>query len=306
MALFFGGELDAVLETLQRAFPPLCAATRRSYVSQLCEVVPGFLEAFSDAAAAAAVGRSAPAERCLAILQDAAGGPKLQNGDSGEEAAASLLEAVAEQLPTSPRLPRDVVLLETRVERTKPGHRVKKSLDCRLAVRLRVQGSEEPRVVLVALEAKRTQTTSASSLRAFLNHDVAVRSEPGHHAVLTAFVSWLCEIPKLADYEGADRLLFGAASERVHAVVAVLRHETEALIRRVVAAEDDGAAASEQLQARRAGYLRERLEAIVAQKKALLEEEAVVRALLSPGDAAAVDRGHLIGSEKRKASAAAL
>ena len=84
----------------------------------------------------------------------------------------SLLEAMAERLRTSPQLPgADVLVVDSHVERTKPGHRVKKqSLDGRLALRLRVLGGRRSRE-RAASEAKRTQTTSASRLRAFPNQD---------------------------------------------------------------------------------------------------------------------------------------
>ena len=191
------------------------------------------------------------------------------------------------------------------MERLRPGRHVRKRLEdcCRLTLRLAVEGRAAPSVVLLAVEAKRTQSVSAAALRSFLNHDVAVRAEPGHDAVLTAFVSWLCDVPKAADYEGPGRLLFGAASEQVEATAAVLLHEVEALAR-TAAAQGSGERDLERLQARRADYLRDRLEAVLAQRSSLAEEEALLRDLMDAASAAAVDRGHRAGAEKRPPRAA--
>ena len=292
----FGSELDEVLDTLRRAFPVLAQEAKRAYAAKLCEVVPELLEAVSGATPDA----GAAAQHCLSILRAAPDGPRSQCGESGEEAAVALLETVAGRLRDSRRLPRGVTVEDARVTRLRPSRNVKKSLDCRLKVSLRVDDGTL-RVVLLAVEAKRTQTINVAALRTFLNHDVAVRAEAGHDAVLTAFVSWLCDIPKAMDFEEAGRMLFGSASANVETVAAVLCHEVETLARRVAA--NDGAVAAEQLHARKADYLRDRLEAIISQRSALSDEETLVRGLISPGAAAAVDCGHRAGVEKRPRAA---
>ena len=289
-------ELDGVVETLRRAFPLLSAEEQRLFAARLCDVVPGFLQA-SRGAAPRDEESTPAASRCGAILRGAPSGPVLQNGDSGELAAMELLRRVAGKLRRSARLPRGVTIEDAPVDRLRPGRSVKKSMDCRLRVSLRVVGGP-PRVVLLAVEAKRTQSISAAALRGFLNHDVAVRAESGHDLVMTAFISWLCDIPKQTDYEEPGRFFFGAAHEDVEAVAAVLCHEMETLARRVASC-DDAAVRAEKLSGRRADYLRDRLETIISQRSVLVAEEALVRDLISPGAAAAVDSGHRAGAEKR-------
>ena len=289
-------ELDNVLETLQRAFPLLPAAEQRAFAAKLCDVVPGFADALADAVprdeeSAAQSGAS----RCRSILHDAPSGPILQNGDSGELAVMEMLRTVAGDLRRSPRLPRGVAIEEASVERLRPGRAVKKSMDCRLKLSLRVDGTS--RVVLLAVESKRTQSISAAALRAFLNHDVAVRAEPGHDLVMTAFISWLCDVPKQNDYEGEGRLLFGTVSENIERAAIVLCNEIENSVRRV--ASSDRSAAAERLRGRTADYLRKRLEIVLSDRFDLAEEEALLRELIPPGTVAAVDGGHRAGVEKR-------
>ena len=299
----FGAELEDVLERLRRAFPRLDEEGKRGFVVEVCRAMSGYVSVLQEGAAAAAEeGEAEGRDECSRLLRRASSGPTLQSGESGEVAAVALLNAVAAKLRRSRKLPRGVVVTDARVERLRPGRNVKKRLDCRLtvSVSIEVEGALLSRVLLLALEAKRTQSVSAASLRAFLEHDVAVRSEPGHHGVLTAFVSWLCDVPKSADYESDGRFLFGAASENAEAVAAVLCHEAEALLRRLAS---DGAAFDEAAaRSRRADYLRDRLEAILRQRAALQEEEALVRELI-PGAALAVDKGHAAGVEKRPRAA---
>ena len=83
--------------------------------------------------------------------------------------------------------------------------------------------------------------------------------------------------------------------------------QVEALARTAAAQSSGGRQAErdvERLQARRADYLRDRLEAVLAQRSSLAEEEALLRDLMDAASAAAVDRGHRAGAEKRPPRAA--